>query len=149
MFTGGSNSNIPKNLEACMTTDYVTDQLFSWANKLRIWGSVCACVALFFGIITAYNATEFVNDSQKLMVMIETAAPWFVSVIVIELVFEFFRTVVQAIAHIVHNTKVTANVALLNASIGTAGETKKASGTGTASKPASQANPAFGIIPNR
>lgn len=150
MYNGGSKGNIPKNLDVCLTMDYTTEELFSWIDKLVMPRLILSAVLLIIGVFLAYNESEFAAGSDmQLMVAVQAAAPWFASVIVMEFLFDFARTVVKALAHIVHNTKVAANVAVLNASSGTVSKAEKGSGTTSVNKPAAHTNPAFGTIPTK
>ena len=100
----------PKTLSECVAPDPVVQELYGWANGAKKIGLVACVVFVIYGII---NGMTMAKDDGFL---------GFVSGFIPEVIYGFLvyattlciSKLLIALANIVYNTRITANVALLN-----------------------------------
>lgn len=138
MFSGNSEKKIQRDLKSCYATDPMTQNLWSWCERLEKWGLRICIILFFIGIVTVISeASETAKLLEKLDIEpseIQTAMAEYgieikpVSQVVIEksLLWAFYcflefcsyhilALLIGSLASIVQHTKITANVALYRA----------------------------------
>ena len=128
MFSGNTEKRIPKNMEECIKPDSVSSNLWVWCERLEVLGKVLFWIiivlGLFTAITTAISTDEIVSGSYYKYTERKTSFDIvvFITLIIEVLIYAFIEycvyhvlaLLIGALASIVQNTKVTANLALYN-----------------------------------
>ena len=115
---------IPQSLEECYERDSTTISLWNWKGRMETIGKVLFCIIIIGGIVLAiissitvtnygtyyqYTSTSF--SFGTFLAAIISAGLW---AIVEYILYHIFALLLGAMSNIVHNTRVTARVALFN-----------------------------------
>lgn len=125
---------IPRNLNECCQTNEVSEKLFSWSQKIEILGGIFCFVLCLVGIIATiwqtYIAVEVTRIDEDLIfiTVVSSLCKWGLYAIVEYVVYTAVYMLIDALASIVHNTTVSAQVAVYSASRNY-GETNEESNT--------------------
>ncbi|MBR6548758.1 MAG: hypothetical protein IKT68_04355 [Clostridia bacterium] len=123
---------IPKDLRSCYATDTTTYNLWVWSNRIVFWGKILFWVLLVIGLFDTINQIRTISEieelpSEALLALIVSyggAVPslfeviitnmflWFVYAVLEYYASRILALLVDSLASIVHNTRITADVAL-------------------------------------
>ncbi len=132
MFSGHTNKEIPKNMDDCIKPDSVSTNLWVWCERLEKWGKILFWILLIGGLILSISSSIVEKE-----VIIREATYWSDAETEVRTTFDFelfipllldtalyafleycayhiIALLVGALASIVQNTKISANVALYN-----------------------------------
>ena len=124
MFTGHSQKKVPKTLNDCIKPDGVSSNLWIWAERLEKWGSVLFGLIIIFGIInmistgvTTYQEIDILGDEDAatLATVFAVLTSLFTYALYAFLEYCAYHAIallIGALASIVQNTNVSANLAL-------------------------------------
>ena len=113
-----SDKRIPRSLKECYETDRVTSILLGWSAWLRKWGIRMLIILIVFGIISTISDGIEISDIDESMVVftvITSAITWLWYAVIEYCAYNALALLIDALATIVQNTKITANIALYNA----------------------------------
>lgn len=124
MFSGNQEKEIPKTFEDCYKTDYVTKNLFGWADRIERWGFFLLILIIIFGIIntiftgiTTYQEVDVLgsSDDATISTILAVLTSLFTCALYAFIEYCIFKAIsllINALASIVKNTRITAKVAL-------------------------------------
>lgn len=124
MFTGHSQKKVPKTLNDCIKPDGVSSNLWIWAERLEKWGSSLFVLIIIFGIIntistgvTTYQEIDILGDEDAATRATVFAVSTSLFTYALYACLEYFAyhaiaLLIGALASIVQNTNVSANLAL-------------------------------------
>ena len=109
------NNAIPRSLEECVEPGYTAINLHRWAERLDLLGRIFFWILISAGsvhtiAITAVNAE--LNEEMALSTFVFTVITWGIIVVVEYAIYKIAALSINAMAVIVHNTMISANVAL-------------------------------------
>lgn len=113
---------IPRNLKECCQTNEVSERLFRWSQKIEILGGIFCFILCLVGIIATiwqtYIAVEVTRIDEELIfiTVVSSLCKWGLYAIVEYVVYTAVYMLIDALASIVHNTTVSAQVAVYSAS---------------------------------
>ena len=132
MFSGYNKKEIPKNMEDCIKPDSVSSNLWGWCEWLEKWGKILFWVLIVGGLILSISTSivekevvvreatywsEAETELRKtfdfeifIPLLLETALYAFLEYCA----YHILALLIGALASIVQNTKISANVALYN-----------------------------------
>lgn len=121
MFKDRIKKEIPESLKACTRVDTVSEQILRWTDSVDIIGKIIIVLNVIAGLAISIVLGVFVWDFS------EEYISWFwpvitglvitsVNVLIIHIVFQFITMLFSALASLVLNTRVTADVELFSAS---------------------------------
>ena len=113
-----SNKRIPKSLEECYEEDVVSKDLWMWSQRLVEWGKeVLGTLIVIGSISTIIDAVEMADINEDLVIytVISSITTWGLYSLIEFCTYNVLSLLVTALASIVQNSKITANVALYNA----------------------------------
>lgn len=112
-----SEKKIPKSLKDCYATDNVSSNLWNWSNWLEVWGGRVLIILIIIGIIsTIGDAREIsiIDEDLVFMTVISSITTWVLYAFIEYCAYNALSLLIAALATIVQNTKITANIALYN-----------------------------------
>ena len=130
MFSENAKKEIPKKLDECYKQDNVTLNLWKWSAWLEKWGKVALYGIIIIGLIlsvagaistkevtygTYYTYTKTETDFNFLY-FVTTIVSTVAYAIIEYVAYHILALLVGALADIVQHTRITADVALYNAS---------------------------------
>lgn len=108
MFSGNREKKIPKSFQDCYKTDNVTNNLWSWAERLETIGIVIAVIVGIAGLIIGIVMSE---DSDGVSLLISFfGAP--IAAFFEYISFHIIALLIGSLASIVQSTKISADIAL-------------------------------------
>ncbi len=137
MFSGNVDKTIPKDLKDCYKTDSITQNLWSWCERLERWGYILCVIMVFVGIIaiisnaveTAQLLDEYNIDTYEIRelmaeegikvksvfeVVVEDIIKWSLYCFLEYCAYHILALLIGSLATIVQHTKISANIALYN-----------------------------------
>jgi len=141
MFSGNIKKRVPKNFKECYTTDPVSENLWSWSERLERWGALICFIMVIVGIVEILtNAIEASNLLDELNIRtddlrrasieygvelktpveeaMDTMILWVFYCFLEYCAYHVIALLVGSLASIVQHNKITANIALYNAAKG-------------------------------
>ena len=140
IFSGNVEKEIPKNLKECYKTDAVTQNLWTWCERIEKFGFILCILLGIIGIIEIVsNGIEMSNLIRELdiemdeirtvaaeydieiksvfQVVIEGIFTWVFYCFIEYCTYHIIALLIGALATIVQHTKISANVAIYKVSI--------------------------------
>ena len=111
-------SNIPNSLKECMQTDKVVVDLYDFALQLKEWSIRVFVIFMSIGVIcTIVDVVSLidVNEDAILPTLVTSIFTWFVYACIAMYACRILAMLINALASITENTKISANVALWEA----------------------------------
>jgi len=111
MFLGNQEKKIPKNMDDCIKPDYVSTNLWCWCEWIEKWGKIVFWVLIVAEIILSLEASiEHKKIDIEIFIpsLLEAALYAFLEYCA----YHVLALLVGALASIVQNTKITANISL-------------------------------------
>ena len=108
---------IPKSLKECYEQDSVTRSLCQWSERLKSWGSKVLVVLIIIGIISTISEVieaMQIDGSLAIFVAVASAITWGLYAFIEYCVYNVLALFIRALASIVYNSQITANVSLYN-----------------------------------
>ena len=119
MFSGKTEREIPKTLQECKQADETVINLHTWAERLENWGQILFYILIIVGaistIIDTVNMGD-INEDLMLTTFFSSAISWALYAFIEYCAYHVLALLISALASITHNTHISANVALLEAS---------------------------------
>ena len=119
MFSNKDSKRIPKSLSECTQLSEPTKNLYTWAEQLECWGEWLLYALVVIGIISTLSATfemADINDDLVFSTLLTSAVTWALYAFIEYCAYHALALLLNALATITHNTAITANVALYEAS---------------------------------
>ena len=124
MFSGKVSKKVPQTLSECVKPDPTASNLHIWAERLESWGKTLFILLIIIGAITSVVlgvvAADAAHYSDEILAFLSaffaSALAWALIAFVEYLTYHVFALLTSALASIVQNTIISANVALLTAS---------------------------------
>jgi len=116
MFT--MKKKVPETFEECYQTDAVSNNLWNWAGWLETWGKRLLIFLIIFGVFASIKvAIEFADVDEELAVYncINSIVQWLLYAFLEYCAYHVLALLISALASIVQNSKISADVALYNA----------------------------------
>ena len=113
-----SKNKIPKSLKECYEEDSVSVNLWHWSDWLKSWGGKVLGVLIVVGIIfTIAEAIQVADIDKDLVVftVINSIIIWGLYAFLEYCAYNVLSLLVAALASIVQNSKISANIALYSA----------------------------------
>ncbi len=124
MFTGKQHKKVPQSIADCIAPDSLSLNLWRWCQRVETFGFVMMAVVIFLGFIQSIQAASAVQELETLygkdkqsfdvwvflLALLETAVKAFVTYCA----FHCVALLLGAISSIVQNTRISADLALLN-----------------------------------
>lgn len=124
MFTGKQNKKVPQSIADCIAPDTLSLNLWRWCQRVETFGFVMMAVVIFLGFTQSIQAASAVQELETLygrdkqsfdilvflLGLLETAVKAFVTYCA----FHSVALLLGAISSIVQNTRINADLALLN-----------------------------------
>ena len=113
---GSFNKKIPKTLKECTRGEHISDELYTWSDRLKTIGIFSLVILLSVGLlISIYQVEnslvgELMSDDGVLFII--AYAKWVVAGIIIFIICYVLSVFLGACASVVQNTRITADVAL-------------------------------------
>ncbi|MBE7036253.1 MAG: hypothetical protein E7403_03050 [Ruminococcaceae bacterium] len=110
----------PASLEECKKVDSVSESLWTWVEWLKKWGKIILILLIVVGIISAvgkYNEVNEINVDSGVAMMsaVTSLLSWALYAIIEFFAYNALALLLSALASIVQDTRITANVALYRA----------------------------------
>ena len=112
-----SEKKVPKSLKECYATDKVSSNLWSWSERLEVWGGRVLVILIIIGIIsTIGQAIQVVDIDEDLVfiTVITSIITWILYAFIEYCVYHVLSLLIASLATIVQNTRITANIAIYN-----------------------------------
>ena len=114
---------IPQNLDQCKQRDSVSSGLLEWANSVISIGQAIMAIVLIFGIFSIIEALPlleeiFEGDLEYFVAFLTPVITCILSAVGVYFVYQVTALLLRALASIVYNSHVSANVALYSANGG-------------------------------
>lgn len=114
---------IPQNLDQCKQRDNVSSSLLEWANKVISIGQAIMAIVLIFGIFSIIEALPlleeiFEGELEYFVAFLTPVITCILSAVGVYFVYQVTALLLRALASIVYNSHVSANVALYSANGG-------------------------------
>lgn len=114
---------IPQNLDQCKQRDNVSSSLLEWANKVISIGQAIMAIVLIFGIFSVIEALPlleeiFEGELEYFVAFLTPVISCILSAVGVFFVYQATALLLRALASIVYNSHVSANVALYSANGG-------------------------------
>ena len=121
---------IPKTINDCRKTDPVSEQILRWTDSVSFIGNIIITLNVIAGLVISIVLGVCIWDISDEYISwfwpcITGLAITTVNVLIIHIVFQFIKMLFSALASIVLNTRVTADVGLYTASKETRNENKE------------------------
>ena len=124
MFTGKQNKKVPQSIADCIAPDSLSLNLWRWCQRVETFGWIMATVVIILGFIQSIQAASAVQELETLygrdkqsfdvwvflLGLLETAIKAFITYCS----FHSVALLLGAISSIVQNTRISADLALLN-----------------------------------
>ena len=114
IFSEASKKRFPKTAKDCIEPDYVSQSLWHWAQGIERYGKIALIITIILGIlffvISMASGDAATIGVAFLVVPIVTA----VAAIIEYLTYHTIALLIGALASLVQNTAISANIALLN-----------------------------------
>lgn len=118
-----SQTKTPKSFSDCQITDSVSEYVLKKADALETWGALLVLIIIVLGVISAFGSANVVEVREtyygsaqetkfSLLIFAESLIKTGICAFITFCVYNFMVTIIIALAAIVQNTKVTANIAL-------------------------------------
>ena len=114
-----SNTSIPKSLEECYEEDSISKELWQWSEWLKSWGLKVLGLLIVIGIIsTIGDAVQMADIDEDLVIytVISSIISWGLYAFIEFCAYNVLALLIAALASIVQNSKIAANVALYSTS---------------------------------
>ena len=132
MFSGNTTKTVPKTFDECIRIDAVSENLWTWTERLETWGKILFVLIIIIGIIatiaTGVETSKYLEQVDRFELALEGITVPSVFEVVITSLFEWalyafleylayhiLATLLGALASITQNTIITANIALFKA----------------------------------
>lgn len=114
---------IPQNLKQCKQRDSVSSGLLEWANSVISIGQAIMAIVLIFGIFSIIEALPlleeiFEGELEYFVAFLTPVITCILSAVGVYFVYQVTALLLRALASIVYNSHVSANVALYSANGG-------------------------------
>ena len=136
MFSGHKTKTVPKTLDECIQIDPVSQNLWTWAERLETWGKILFFIIIFAGIITTivtgvetaeyletvehlkydYYDNEVIKQPSVFDVVVASMLEWALYAFLEYITYHALALLMGALASITQNSVISANVAMLDAS---------------------------------
>lgn len=136
MFSGNTTKSVPKTFDECIRIDAVSENLWTWSERLERWGKILFIILIIVGIIATIAAGVEANDFLEEVgyidrielaevgvevpsvfdVVITSLLQWGLYAFLEYCAYHVLALLIGALASITQNTIITANVALLKVS---------------------------------
>ena len=119
MFSNKSKKQVPKTFGECIAPDATVSELHSWAESLENWGKTLFKLIIVYGIYSTIRIL-FTNSSDDeatlILALISSIITWSFYAFVEYIAYHVLALLVSALAYITHNSLISANIALYEAS---------------------------------
>ncbi len=126
MFSGNVEKKVPKSFSQCYETDNTSRNLWIWCERLEKFGKILLWVIIIFGTIIAVSSSISTEEVTKgyyytyteeetsfdFALFIVTLTKTVIYAFVEYCIYHVLALLIAALATIVQNTRITANVAL-------------------------------------
>lgn len=119
MFERESKKRIPKALNECTETPNTVKQLHMWADLLERWGQIVFYILIVAGFVTTIVDVITLIDYEEELIfstVVSDAISWTLYTLIEFFTYNALVLLINALALIVHNTSIAANVALYESS---------------------------------
>lgn len=121
MFSGNEKKEIPTDLSQCVQGSPVASNLWVWAKRLETLGKVLFWLILIFGLIETAGMIDTVKstraeEAQVFDLVFSQIVKYTFSAFIEYCAYHVLALLIGSLASIVQNSKVSADVALLEAS---------------------------------
>lgn len=118
LFQGSTDKELPKNINDCVKPDKVSKCLWAWASRIETWGYIIFWLLIIAGIVGAISdflqANEVLDESECIPILITSLLTNGLIAFLEFCAYNAVALLIGALASIVHNTNITANLAIYN-----------------------------------
>ena len=109
---------VPKTIEECVEVDSLSKHLWNWAHRLERYGKIVLGIIIACGFILAIYAGIVANETGEFVwgAILMTAGTWTAYAVVEYCAYYALFLLISALASVVQNTTITANIAVYSAS---------------------------------
>lgn len=118
--------SIPRNLKECQTEDQTAAELWRVSEVVEKWGGIILIVIIAIGLICSFSVHKLANSfsyEPDYSAFLTSAAVWGLAALIEYVTYYLIVLFVRAVASLVQNTKVSARVALYQATLSQVGDT--------------------------
>lgn len=110
---------VPKTLEGCLEVDPLSESLWNWAENLERFGKILLVILLVCGLIVVIYAGIAAEDAHESVwgAVLSTGFTWIFYAFIEYCAYHALSLLMSALATIVQNTTIAANIAAYNTSI--------------------------------
>lgn len=109
---------IPQTVDECTKSGYVVDRLVNWAESLKKRGKIFAIILAVVGVLSSLMVAIEVGSYDLTVgaaAFTESIIMWLIGIVLLVFTYNSVALLLEALASIVYNTSVSANVALYSA----------------------------------
>ncbi|MBE7050839.1 MAG: hypothetical protein E7394_08800 [Ruminococcaceae bacterium] len=112
-----SKKKVPDTLEECYVTDEISYNLWTWAERVELWGKKMAFVLIAIGLTTVViqilqMAEEYYDEVIVFTSVAVHIFKWGIYVFLEYCAYHMLALLIASLATIVQNTNITSNIAL-------------------------------------
>ena len=118
-FKAKDRLNVPRDLEDCCFTDDTARELWRIAELVESWGAFLLIAILVLGTVVSISTTSFMSriaEGSGFTAFLCSAIVWGILAVLVYAGCHLISLTIRALASIVQNTRVSANVALYTTS---------------------------------
>ena len=112
-----TEKKVPTSLKECYESDTLSQTLWKWSDWLKIWGRRVFLLLIVVG--AAFTLSDVIDPvgfyGSPFLVLIRNILGWGLYAFLEFCAYNILSFLLSALASVVENTKITANVALYNA----------------------------------
>ena len=112
------NKKVPRSLKECYAPNRIAENLYEWSDRLERWGRALFAILIILGVIKSFvdglSAAD-IEASIGFFTFFASLIRWSVSAFIEYLAYNAIALLISALASIVENTKISADVTLYKA----------------------------------
>ncbi len=118
MFSGNQYKKVPKSLNECLTADPVSNNLWTWCQRIENYGKILFWILVVGGIIVAIATVYTGPMDENGPLFFQSIIQWGIYAFLEYCTYHVLALLIGALASIVQNTKVHTDIVLYNSVYG-------------------------------
>ena len=106
---------IPKSLNECLTPYPISEDLYHWAERLKLFGEIACGIVIILGIFNIVPLMEDMKSGADFIALLTAMIPWVLYVIITYSVFRISALLLEALAATLQCRVINTKVALWEA----------------------------------
>ena len=106
---------IPKSLNECLTPYPISEDLYHWAERLKLFGEIACGIVIILGIFSIVPLMEDMKSGADFIALLTAMIPWVLYVIITYSVFRISALLLEALAATLQCRVINTKVALWEA----------------------------------